>query len=267
MKNVNTTTYVVASTNGVDSGFMACLLIWTLEQAIYDIRMSAVGSVNQTLDDWLTKNTNFKSITPTTPEDFNSLNIVDLYLNLDVTPDSNRDFVVVTGQIDQEILDNLNLAQNNIKVLVITHEESDARKLVINQFFKMFIGMPLNSSNYFYQTYLDIKDKNDKIINKNITKWRDLTNAELTEIFNAVPVDQLLAGSPLERERFDRVWVDDADKNNLFELTLDDMLTNKNAVMDVITKITNKPVTETVNRNYDRYINIQAQQFAKYLGE
>jgi uncharacterized membrane protein len=184
-----------------------------------------------------------------------------------VKPESSLDYVVTLGTIDQEILDNLKLAENNIKVLAITFEPSDAKSMIIDQFFKTAITQLLNENNLYYQHYLNIKDTNEGIVHKNITKWRDLTNDELKIIFNTIDINAVMMGSPLQRERFDRIWIDDVDKDNLFELAYNDLLTNKDIVMATVGKIIGKPITESMSRAYDKFITIQNQYYEKFIGE
>jgi hypothetical protein len=267
MKNPKTTTYLVSTTTGIDGTLLACLLAWCADQTDYDIRMSPTGNLSFALSDWQKTNTNIDNIPPQFTKGYSMLDIIDFYIKLDVKPESSLDYVFTLGTIDQEILDNIKLAENNIKVLAITFEPSDVKRMVIDQFFKTAINQPLNESNLYYQQYLNIKDTNEGIVHKNITRWRDLTNDEMKIIFNTIDINSIVMGSPLQRERFDRIWIDDVDKDNLFELAYNDLLTNKDIVMATVGKIIGKPITESMSRAYDKFITIQNRFHEKFIEE
>jgi len=155
----------------------------------------------------------------------------------------------------------------NGKTIVITHTHDDLPSMRANLLFKNIIEhIDLMVGHTIINEYSSVLATNKK---QATTIWKKFTSKYIPELES-----KLYSCHKLSKEEYRRYIdieletlnhrvtfppfeVQDKHKNNIFPLAYDVIVKDKNYVIDLISKLMNRPATDEVYISYDRYLSAQ----------
>jgi hypothetical protein len=104
----------------------------------------------------------------------------------------------------------------------------------------------------------------DYPIRKNIQKPKDFTQNEIAQVCK-YNVDLTLNETGVQQYLVDNV--SEQYRNNVVTIYVDDILTNKEKVINQLETITGKFRTKSLEENYDKYVQLKNDLYENYLKE
>lgn len=251
--------YSVSFRGGTCGHFICMLIIYSLSNRTDDVVYEATGGSHTPVHEWFSENTEGLE---------GKFEVLSVYQSTKLREVSPYNFLIQPMPFVIPNLDELYNVNPNFKHIIITCDREDLLKAEVNYFYKRHAPSLWNSE--FVDVYNIIKNT-DAIYNKNINNLSELTPSEIKAVleFNSTR-EHLLKRNMLTRYSSEdcpfvenNFSIPEKYKENVFLINFNDILNNKSAVLSKINIITGKEITADLERQYDRYLDLQTQLDSK----